>query len=128
MKFQWMGALGLMMMMACGDARKASNEPIFDAISPIERLPVTAMAPVRVAFWNVENLFDTLDGPNDDAEFLPSSKNAWGSERYQRKLQHLAQVIDSIQPQVMGFAEVENEGVLRDLQAVCSALKGMKIA
>jgi endonuclease/exonuclease/phosphatase family metal-dependent hydrolase len=128
MKLQWLPAMGLMMMLACGDARKANNEPIFDAVGPIERLPVTAMAPIRVAFWNVENLFDTIDGPNDDAEFLPGSKNAWGAERYERKLAHLAQVIDSIQPQIIGFAEVENEGVLRDLQSNCAALRGMKIA
>ncbi|MFN5846011.1 MAG: endonuclease/exonuclease/phosphatase family protein, partial [Flavobacteriia bacterium] len=30
-----------------------------------------------IAFYNVENLFDTIDGQNDDAEFLPNSKNEW---------------------------------------------------
>lgn len=39
----------------------------------------------RVAFYNLENLFDTIDGPNDDAEFLPASENRWNTERYQNK-------------------------------------------
>jgi hypothetical protein len=31
------------------------------------------------AFWNVENLFDTIDQPDvDDAEFLPTSRKTVG--------------------------------------------------
>jgi len=35
----------------------------------------------QIGFYNVENLFDTIDGPNDDAEFLPNGKNNWTSIR-----------------------------------------------
>ena len=42
-----------------------------------------------VAFYNVENLFDTIDGVNDDAEFLPAGKNNWTSKRYEEKIQHI---------------------------------------
>ena len=78
--------------------------------------------PRCVGFWNVENLYDTLDGPNDDAEYLPNSAKHWNSERYERKLQHLAQVIGEmgtdVQPDglvCMGLSEVENRGVVEDL-------------
>ena len=30
---------------------------------------------LTVAFYNLENLFDTIDGPNNDADFLPDGKN-----------------------------------------------------
>ena len=83
-----------------------------------------------VVFYNLENLFDTIDGPNDDAEFLPSGDYKWGSERYQQKLQNMSTVLDSIQNRIgyglgpkynrphltlMGFVELENQLVLEDL-------------
>lgn len=74
----------------------------------------------RIAFYNVENLFDTLDDPlTDDADFLPGSRIAWTSERYDVKLSHLADVIHALsQPQpvaIMGLCEVENKTVLEEL-------------
>ena len=70
-----------------------------------------------IAFYNVENLFDTIDDKRiDDEEFLPGSKVPWNSERYQRKLDNLSQVISSIgggdHPAVVGLCEVENKRVL----------------
>ena len=74
----------------------------------------------RVAFYNVENLMDTIDDPvKDDAEFLPNSRIAWTSDRYEVKLDHLAQVIHDLsvsQPvAILGLCEVENRHVVEDL-------------
>ena len=77
----------------------------------------------RVAFYNLENLFDTVDGPNDDAEFLPTSENRWNSERYQSKLKNMAKVIDSIAPDILGMVEVENAFVLEDLRKNCNTMR-----
>ena len=70
----------------------------------------------RVAFYNVENLFDTVDDPaTPDEEFLPESKKNWTPERYQKKLDHLAKVVEGMgYPALIGLAEVENEAVLKD--------------
>ncbi|MFN5785090.1 MAG: hypothetical protein ACK457_03930 [Flavobacteriia bacterium] len=69
-----------------------------------------------IAFYNVENLFDTIDGQNDDAEFLPNSKNEWNSVRYFEKLDHLNHVIEQFKsPLIIGFCEIENAAVIRDL-------------
>jgi predicted extracellular nuclease len=69
-----------------------------------------------VAFYNVENLFDTEDGPNDDAEFLPEAKNQWTKERYEEKLSHIRKVLGDLSyPMLVGFCEIENEGVLKAL-------------
>lgn len=71
----------------------------------------------RVAFYNVENLFDTIDDPANpgDDEFLPTSKKNWTPERYQKKLDHLARVVEGMgYPALLGVAEVENEAVLVD--------------
>ena len=47
-----------------------------------------------VAFYNVENLFDTTDDPGiDDAEFLPTAKNPWTNDKYKTKVSNIARVI-----------------------------------
>lgn len=74
----------------------------------------------RAAFYNVENLFDTIDDPQkDDAEFLPGSRIAWNSQRYYTKIDHLSEVIAALggdQPAaIIGLCEVENELVTGDL-------------
>lgn len=69
-----------------------------------------------VAFYNVENLFDTIDGVNDDAEYLPSSKSQWISTRYESKLSNIRQVLNDMgMPVIAGFCEVENANVVRDI-------------
>jgi len=77
-----------------------------------------------VAFYNVENLFDTLDGPNDDAEFLPAAKNQWNAVRYEEKLSRIREVLLAMgKPLVCGFSEVENAGVVRAIVANQEAFK-----
>jgi hypothetical protein len=75
-----------------------------------------------VGFYNLENLFDTIDEPNKDEEFLPNGSNHYTSEAYSDKLGKLSTVISQIGTDVspdglslMGCAEVENDGVLKDL-------------
>ncbi|MCF8243914.1 MAG: endonuclease [Saprospiraceae bacterium] len=71
----------------------------------------------RVAFYNVENLFDTDDDPTNagDDEYLPGSKKNWTPARYQMKLDHLARVVEGMgYPALIGLAEVENARVLED--------------
>ena len=90
--------------------------------SVVEQHVYSANAGFRVAFYNLENLFDTVDGPNDDAEFLPASENRWNTERYQSKLKNMARVIDSIAPDILGVVEVENAFVLEDLRKYCHSM------
>lgn len=80
------------------------------------------LKPGRVIFYNVENLFDTIDDPaTEDAEYLPSSKSEWNTKKYLTKLNHTAKVfaalLDTIQPLVIGVSEIENIKVLEDLIA-----------
>jgi predicted extracellular nuclease len=73
---------------------------------------------VCIAFYNVENLYDTINDPEvDDEEFLPQGKNKWTGERFEKKLNNLARVIDSLGggPSVLGMCEVENKYVLEQL-------------
>ncbi len=76
--------------------------------------------PYTVVFYNVENLFDTINNPNKfDEEFTPDSHREWNTERYFKKLDDLSKVIYSIDsinlPVLVGVSEVENDIVLNDL-------------
>ncbi len=76
-----------------------------------------------VAFYNFENLFDTINGPNIDEEWLPNGVQNWTSAKYKQKLHNLAKVLSEIgtndqqkeSPVIIGGAEIENRGVLEDL-------------
>jgi len=79
-----------------------------------------------VAFYNLENLFDTIDGPNDDAEFLPNGSYGWTALKYQNKLDNMSKVISQLGdspdekikfngPTFLGVCEIENRTVLEDL-------------
>ncbi len=75
-----------------------------------------------VAFYNIENLYDTVDDPKiDDETFLPTSALKWDETRYQTKLTNLASVIKELGgadgPDILGMTEVENRRVLDDLVA-----------
>jgi predicted extracellular nuclease len=76
-----------------------------------------------IAFYNLENLFDTKDDPNTlDDDFTPNGFKKWSMKRYKSKLNKLAKTISEIgkeisknPPVLLGIAEVENEPVIQDL-------------
>ncbi|MBQ7685690.1 MAG: endonuclease/exonuclease/phosphatase family protein, partial [Bacteroidaceae bacterium] len=84
-----------------------------------------------VAFYNLENLFDTIhDEGKNDFEYLPDGANKWGSLKYTSKLKNMAQVLANLgtemtmknglqkvckSPAIIGLSEVENRRVLEDL-------------
>lgn len=73
----------------------------------------------NLLFYNVENLFDTLDDPyTADEAFLPGSPRKWVEKRYVLKLQRIARILAEVEapcPGLVGLAEVENRKVLTDL-------------
>ena len=78
-----------------------------------------------VGFYNLENLFDTIDDPlKDDGEFTPQGTNQWNTEKYLAKLHNMAYAISTIGTDispdgvaVLGMSEMENRTVLEDLVA-----------
>lgn len=76
-----------------------------------------------VAFYNLENLFDTINDVNkNDEEFLPDGGYHYTSIVYKEKLHNLATVIQKLGTEYvpqgvafLGVSEVENNSVLVDL-------------
>lgn len=101
------------------------------AVASFAQLPEQSPYPVskefeesvlKLAFYNVENLFDTLDSPSTvDEEFTPKGSYMWNSYRYHRKLRNLSKVLVSAsgaaQFDILCLAEVENRQVVQALQA-----------
>jgi len=86
-------------------------------LTPCKKYGVVAQT-YTIGFYNVENLFDTVDDPLiDDSDFLPTGKNQWTKEKYFIKLQNISAVLKEINADIMGLAEVENRKVLEDLVA-----------
>lgn len=75
---------------------------------------------LKVAFYNVENLFDPEDDSlkNDDS-FTPTGFNHWTTKKMYRKINNIAKVILSMgggdPPAIVAMAEIENRNVLQKL-------------
>ena len=84
-----------------------------------------------VAFYNMENFFDTINEANNDEEWLPNGVQNWTSKKYKQKVHNLARVLAEIgttenpnnSPTLIGGAEIENRGVLEDLVKEPALLK-----
>ncbi|MFV0390639.1 MAG: endonuclease/exonuclease/phosphatase family protein [Paludibacteraceae bacterium] len=81
-----------------------------------------ALQVLGVGFYNLENLFDTINQANLDEEFLPDGSMHWTSLKYKAKLKNMAYAISQIGQDVtprgvsiLGVSEIENRGVLEDL-------------
>jgi len=75
---------------------------------------------LRIMFYNVENYFDTLDNSiTRDEEYTPGSDKNWNGYKYYIKTNHIFKTIAAIggmrPPEIIGFAEIENDSVLRKL-------------
>lgn len=81
-----------------------------------------AQKPIKVVFYNVENLFDTINDPEiHDEEFTPTGAKKWNAAKYNKKLSNIERVffdiasIDKDFPAIIGVAEIENRSVLEDI-------------
>lgn len=76
-----------------------------------------------IAFYNLENLFDTEDDPlTFDDDRTPEGADVWTLEKYEDKLKKMAKVLAEIgaetalaPPAIIGLCELENRKVLEDL-------------
>ena len=76
-----------------------------------------------IAFYNVENLFDTINDVNKNDEASPMMEIKFNrSEIYKKKIDNMANVIADIgsdlidkSPSIVGICEVENRDVIEDL-------------
>ena len=77
-----------------------------------------------VMFYNLENLFDTINSPGvNDYEFTPQGARQWNGTKYWQKQHNMAYAISQMEvkgspaegPVIVGVSEIENITVLQDL-------------
>lgn len=72
---------------------------------------------VKIATYNVENLFDLHRSGHEYKEYIPFSRSQWNQKAYRTKLKNIAKVISQMKPDIIGLQEIESERALQDLQA-----------
>jgi len=109
---------GFFFLFSCGTTQNTQNTTKKAKINTSKKYLART-----IAFYNLENLFDTIDDSKTfDEDFTPNGRDNWTSDKYHKKLHNLAAVIADIgkketrtSPAIIGVAEVENRGVVEDL-------------
>jgi hypothetical protein len=77
-------------------------------------LSLLTSSEVKIASYNVENLFDDVYNGSEYDKYIPSRYN-YNSHIYNIKLQHTAEVICDIDADIIALQEIENQNVLKNL-------------
>nr|WP_275755181.1 endonuclease/exonuclease/phosphatase family protein [Sulfurimonas sp. SAG-AH-194-C21] len=71
---------------------------------------------MKIATYNVENLFDLKRSGHEYKEYIPNSYSQWNKKNYTIKLHNIAKVIFDINADIIGLQEIESEQALKDLR------------
>ncbi|MDK9694066.1 MAG: endonuclease/exonuclease/phosphatase family protein [Sulfurimonas sp.] len=71
---------------------------------------------MKIATYNVENLFDLEKSGNEYDEYIPNSASDWNQQNYKIKLKNISQVIKDIDADIIALQEVESLQALLDLR------------
>lgn len=71
---------------------------------------------IKVASYNVENLFDLRYDGSEYAEYIPNTKWQWNSKNYKKKLNNISKVISDVNPDIIALQEIESLQALMDLR------------
>ncbi len=75
---------------------------------------------ITLGFYNVENLFDTINDPGvDDGDFTPMGSKRWTQLRYRSKIKMIGRIISSMECDIIGVCEVEKQSVVEDIAKEC---------
>jgi len=76
-----------------------------------------AGAEVKIASYNVENLFDLKYSGHEYEEYIPNTSWQWNSTNYRKKIQNISHVIVDMNPDIIALQEIESLQALKDLRA-----------
>jgi len=113
----WPLAIGAALCLAAAGATNVASSMATSTNAATATNKAAVANKLVVASWNVENLFDWLDDPDNegDDEFTPRGPRYWTYPRYRQKLTNLAEVISIMRPDILCLQEIENRKVLNDL-------------
>jgi endonuclease/exonuclease/phosphatase family metal-dependent hydrolase len=71
---------------------------------------------LKIATYNVENLFDLKKSGHEYKEYIPYTKANWNDKTYKIKLHNISKVIKDINADIIGLQEIESIQALKDLR------------
>lgn len=71
---------------------------------------------VKIATYNVENLFDLKKSGYEYTEYIPNTKARWNHKNYNIKLKNITRVIKDINADIIALQEIESLQALKDLR------------
>ncbi len=71
---------------------------------------------LKIATYNVENLFDLQKDGHEYQEYIPNGSSKWNQKNYKIKLDNISQVIKDMNPDIIAIEEIESLQALKDLK------------
>lgn len=71
---------------------------------------------LKIATYNVENLFDLKKDGYEYKEYIPNTKSNWNKTTYKIKLDNISRVIKEINADIIALQEIESLQALKDLR------------
>lgn len=71
---------------------------------------------IKIASYNVENLFDLVRDGTEYSEYIPGNPYGWNKQSFNIKINNIAKVIKDLNPDIIGLQEIESDKVLIALQ------------
>jgi len=71
---------------------------------------------LKIATYNVENLFDLQKSGYEYKEYIPYTKSNWNNKTYKAKLKNISRVIRDINADIIALQEIESLQALKDLR------------
>lgn len=75
-----------------------------------------AQTKLKIASYNVENLFDLQKSGYEYQEYIPNTVANWNSKTYKIKLENISRVIKDINADIIALEEIESLSALKDLR------------
>ncbi len=71
---------------------------------------------IRIASYNVENLFDLRKEGGEYTEYIPDTGYGWNERTFAIKVRNIARVLCDLKPDIVGLQEIESDTALAALQ------------
>lgn len=71
---------------------------------------------LKIATYNVDNLFDLNSDGKEYEEYIPNGNSKWDKRAYEAKIENISRVISDIKADIIALQEVESRDALKDLR------------
>lgn len=70
---------------------------------------------IKIASYNVENLFDLYRSGQEYTEYIPFTRSQWNRKNFSIKIEHIARVIYDLDADIIALQEIESKEALNAL-------------